>query len=156
MHRQKGLVPVGRLADGRPSVWLLHACLAHCSADFRRVVRGIYGAVGEHRRGGPGIGNCPTDACQERTSIAPGDVIAVLDNDVLHATLAAARAKAMARGNLQAAEATVKLRQNRFAKMQSLLDQEHASPEEVERAATDLEIAEAELTQARTITCPSA
>ena len=86
---------------------------------------------------------------REGQSLRTGEVIAVLDNGVLHAAMAAAQAKAAAHGSLDAATASLKLRRNRLQQMQALLQQEHASPEEVERAATDVEMAEAELTRAR-------
>lgn len=75
--------------------------------------------------------------------------IALLDNQVLYATLESARAKAASRGPVQAAEAAFRQRQSRLNHMRQLRQEGHGSPEEVERAESDAEIAKANLVSAR-------
>ncbi len=87
-------------------------------------------------------------------SVVDGDhvqrnqILCTLDAEVLHASLEAAKAKAEATGAMDAAAATVALRQTRFDNMSSLQRQGHASPEEVTRALADLSIAKANLASA--------
>ncbi len=75
--------------------------------------------------------------------------IALLDNQVLYATLESARAKAASKGPVQAAEAAFRQRQSRLNHMRQLRKEGHGSPEEVERAESDAEVAKANLVTAR-------
>jgi RND family efflux transporter MFP subunit len=88
-------------------------------------------------------------AVREGDPVAEGQVIASLDSQVLQASLATAKARAEAHGKLAAAEAASDLQQRRVRKFQSLRQQGHASPEELEQAETELAIAEANLVAAR-------
>ncbi len=88
-------------------------------------------------------------AVREGDRVSQGQVIASLDDEVLRASLAAAGAKARARGELAAAQAACDIRRRRVDKFRELRQQGHASPEEVEQAEADLAIAEANLISAQ-------
>lgn len=85
----------------------------------------------------------------EGDRVSAGQLIATLDTKILEASLASARAIAESRGSLASANATLNLRRIRHEKIKRLHDDGHASPEEAERAASDLAVAEAELISIR-------
>jgi RND family efflux transporter MFP subunit len=81
--------------------------------------------------------------------IGEGEVIAQLDDDVHQILVETAKAKTEAQGRLASAQAELKLRKYRLAKLAELIEQGHGRREEVERAAADAEIAEAQILDAK-------
>ena len=69
--------------------------------------------------------------------IGEGEVIAQLDDDVHQILVETAKAKTEAQGRLASAQAELKLRKYRLAKLAELIEQGHGRREEVERAAAD-------------------
>lgn len=80
--------------------------------------------------------------------VKKGDVVAQLDDDVHRLLVASAAAKMAAQGRLESAKAELKLRQYRLSKLRELIAKGHGRQEEVERAATDVEIAAAQVLDA--------
>lgn len=66
-----------------------------------------------------------------------------LDYDVIEAALRVADKQQQARGQLNSAEAEFRLRSDRLEKLETLLQNNHASREEVERATAEKDIAQA-------------
>jgi RND family efflux transporter MFP subunit len=89
----------------------------------------------------PGI--IATIDVREGDRVKPGQQLASLESDVLRISLQIAKTSRDARGRLTAAEAERELRRARLAKLEELRPRGHASGEEVERARTDLAVAEA-------------
>lgn len=86
---------------------------------------------------------------REGDRVATGDVLCKLDAAVLEATLASAQIKQGSQGKLQAAEATLKNKENTLKQMQILLTRQHASAKEVLQAELDFELAQANLQSAQ-------
>lgn len=85
---------------------------------------------------------------REGESVEEGQIVARLDDEVHQALLNIAAESMHAQGQLNSAEAEVKMRRRRLEKLEALREQGHARQEEVERARADLEIAEAQLLSA--------
>jgi RND family efflux transporter MFP subunit len=85
---------------------------------------------------------------REGDRVAPGQVLAVLDSDVLRAELAIARAQSEGRGEIEALSAELELRRRRTEKLERLAETGAARPDELERARADRRIAEANLLKA--------
>ncbi len=81
---------------------------------------------------------------REGDTVQQGDVLAVLDHEVLSALMAIAEQAMQSRGALDAARAEYGLKQRRLDKLEMLRSKGHARQEEVERARADLAIAEAQ------------
>lgn len=75
--------------------------------------------------------------------VKSGDVIAVMADDVLKASLEVARRSMNVEGTLQSAAADVNLRRTELAKLQQLRERDHASQQEVDRVQSELTVAEA-------------
>lgn len=86
---------------------------------------------------------------KEGDSVRQGQLLAMLDVDVLEAAKEIAKANKESLGRIKSATAAVKLKKERFQKIQELQAAGHAHPEEALRAETELDIAEAELLAAR-------
>jgi RND family efflux transporter MFP subunit len=86
---------------------------------------------------------------KEGDTVRQGQLLATLDTDVLEAALEIAKAGKESMGRIKSATAAVELKKERFQKLQELKEEGHAHPEEVLRAKTELEIAEAELLAAK-------
>ncbi|MFV2067563.1 MAG: efflux RND transporter periplasmic adaptor subunit, partial [Pirellulales bacterium] len=84
----------------------------------------------------------------EGDSVERGDVVAVLDQDVLDALLAIADQSMRAQGTLDSATAELALAQHRLKKLQLLRVQGNASQDEIERTRADVAIAEARVRSA--------
>lgn len=84
----------------------------------------------------------------EGMTVEKGQPLVQLDVDVQLAQLEIARAGKEARGQLDAARAEVKLRQQTLAALHRLRSEGHARQEEVDRAEADLAIARGQLTAA--------
>ncbi|MCA9008409.1 MAG: efflux RND transporter periplasmic adaptor subunit [Planctomycetaceae bacterium] len=79
---------------------------------------------------------------REGDVVKSGDVIAVMADDVLKASLEVARRSMNVEGTLQSAAADVNLRRSELAKLQDLRKRDHASQQEVDRVQTELIVAE--------------
>lgn len=82
---------------------------------------------------------------REGTLVQKGQVLGELDHSVLKISLEISRKSAEAVGARQAAAAQVRLRREMLRKLNSLRTSRAASQEEVDRAAAELEVAEANL-----------
>jgi RND family efflux transporter MFP subunit len=81
--------------------------------------------------------------------VEAGQVLATLDNEIFTAALAVARHEAESKAQLTTAQAQLRLRETRLEKLSQLFESGHAQAEEVERARTDLAIAEGAVLSAR-------
>ena len=77
--------------------------------------------------------------------VTQGDALATLETDLLQSLLTIAQKNKESRGRLMAAQAEVKLQEDRARQFAEVFATGHARPEEVRRAETDLEIARAHL-----------
>lgn len=80
---------------------------------------------------------------KEGDVVKSGDVVAVMSDEVLKASLEVARRSMNVEGTLQSAAADVALRQTELSKLRQLRERDHASQQEVDRVVTELTIAEA-------------
>jgi RND family efflux transporter MFP subunit len=80
---------------------------------------------------------------REGQTVKRGDLLATLDIDVLVATLNIAKERSRLTGRFDGANAELEMRRRRLAKLQQLLREGHATEGEVERAQTDVVIAQA-------------
>jgi RND family efflux transporter MFP subunit len=85
----------------------------------------------------------------EGDRVTKGQALATLDNDVLEVSREIATANVQARGKLDSAAAERELRKTRLERLEPLRAEGHASQEEIDRARTDLAVAEANLQAAR-------
>ena len=79
---------------------------------------------------------------KEGDVVKPGDVIALMADEVLKASLEVARRSMNVEGTLQSAAADVNLRRTESTKLQELRQRNHASQQEVDRVQSELTIAE--------------
>jgi RND family efflux transporter MFP subunit len=86
---------------------------------------------------------------REGDAVREGQLLATLDHDVMLALLAIAEQGMRATGALDAARAELRLRQSRLEKLEMLRSEGHARQEEVERARTDVAIAESQVRTAQ-------
>lgn len=80
---------------------------------------------------------------EEGDRVSKGQILANLDQEVLKASLAVARAGMEAKGQLQSAKAELRLKKVRLVRLTDLRKRDHASQEEVDRAQTEMEVSEA-------------
>jgi RND family efflux transporter MFP subunit len=85
----------------------------------------------------------------EGDRVTKGQALATLDNEVLEVSREIATATMQAKGKLDSAVAERDLRKTRLARLEPLRADGHASQEEIDRARTDLAVAEANLRAAR-------
>lgn len=97
----------------------------------------------------PEIGIIAQIDVKEGELVKAGQMLAKLNTDILEASLRIAEQTRDAVGEIKAAEADARLRQERLAKLQQLLESDHATPEEVLRARTESDVASARLIAAR-------
>ena len=88
-------------------------------------------------------------AVKQGDRIAAGDLVASLNTDVLRAQLDIARVRADLKGRINKARADVGQKRRRYGKLAGLHQNGHASPEEIDTAKSNLEIAEAGLLEAQ-------
>ena len=88
-------------------------------------------------------------AVKQGDRIAAGDLVASLNTDVLRAQLDIARVRADLKGRINKARADVAQKRRRYGKLAGLHQNGHASPEEIDTAKSNLEIAEAGLLEAQ-------
>ncbi len=86
---------------------------------------------------------------KEGDVVQKGDVIAVMDDKVLRATLDVARRSMDAKGLLASAQADLDMKQIELKKLIQLRDRNHASQQEVDRMETELKVAESRLLSVR-------
>jgi RND family efflux transporter MFP subunit len=86
---------------------------------------------------------------REGDRVTKGQTLAVLDCEVLVASKVIAEANVQAKGRLNSAQAEYGLRKMRLERLQPLLQQGHATQEEIDRAQTELAVAEANLLSAQ-------
>jgi RND family efflux transporter MFP subunit len=86
---------------------------------------------------------------REGDRVVKGQPLAMLDKEVLEVYKEIAEANTQAKGKLDSAEAERNLRKMRLERLEPLREQGHASQEEIDRARTELEVAEANLRSAR-------
>ena len=86
---------------------------------------------------------------REGDHVSKGQVLATLDNDVLTVTRDIAETTAKAQGKIDSAVAEVELHKTRLNSLTALAKEDHATHEEVDRARTELAVAEATLLVAR-------
>jgi RND family efflux transporter MFP subunit len=89
----------------------------------------------------PEPGNLDELLVAEGDRVREGDVIARLDNEVHFALLAIAKASMELEGKLKASRAELAMRDRRLKKFKELEPKGHVRPEEIDRAAADVEIA---------------
>ncbi len=83
----------------------------------------------------------------EGERVKQGQLLATLDLEVLETTLDVAKARARAAGAIHAARAEYQLAKTKADKLRTLRQQGHVSEAELERAETDLAVAEAKVLQ---------
>lgn len=86
---------------------------------------------------------------REGDEVAAGQPLARLNSEVHEALLTIAEHQMQSRGRLDAALAEAAMRKDRLAKLESLRAEGHARQEEVDRARTELAVAEANIRSAR-------
>ncbi len=79
----------------------------------------------------------------EGDRVTPGQVLGVLDDDILEATLAIAKKAKEAKGAIRSAQAEWDLKIDRLKRFEELRKKNHASAEEVQRAQMENDVAEA-------------
>ena len=82
---------------------------------------------------------------KEGDQIKAGGLLDNLNEEVLAASLAVAKETTESGGAIKSARAELQMQQERFGKLQGLFDRRHASQIELDRARTQLEIAEAKV-----------
>lgn len=86
---------------------------------------------------------------REGEVVAAGQPLVRLNSEIHHALLAIAEQNMQAVGRLDAAEADLRLRRERLNKLRALRQEGHARQEEVDRAAAEVAVAEANQRSAR-------
>jgi membrane fusion protein, multidrug efflux system len=86
---------------------------------------------------------------KEGDAVKQGQILAVLDMDVLEASRDIAKAGKEAMGRIKSAEALAILKKERYEKLKQIEKDGHAHPEEVLRAKTEWKIAKADLLTAK-------
>lgn len=86
---------------------------------------------------------------REGDVIQKGDVIAVLHDDVLRASLEVARRSMSVEGLLNSARADLEMKKSEHEKLLQLRNRNHASQQEVDRIVTELKVSEARLLSVR-------
>lgn len=77
--------------------------------------------------------------------VKQGDIIAVMDDDVLRASVEVARRSMSVEGLVKSAQADLDMKKAEHQKLVELRDRDHASQQEVDRVETEIRIAEARL-----------
>lgn len=86
---------------------------------------------------------------KEGDVVKTGDVIAVMNDEVLRASLDVARRSMTAEGAVKSAQADVNMKNAELEKLRQLRERNHASQQEVDRITTELQVAEARLQSVR-------
>lgn len=88
-------------------------------------------------------------AVQEGDRVEAGDEMAQLDTSVLQASLSIAKQRATMRGKLIAAQTELKIRKRQLGKLRMLRVDGHATQAEIDRAESDLSLAESDVMRAQ-------
>jgi RND family efflux transporter MFP subunit len=99
--------------------------------------------------GSPVIGVVEATSVERGQRVVAGQVLATLRSDVERESLALARVKAQAVGELRAAEAGAELARQKLARATHLADQQFISSQALEQARAEAMVAENRLAQAR-------
>lgn len=86
---------------------------------------------------------------REGDMVEAGNMIAMLDDDVLRASLEVARRSMSIEGTLKSAQADLDMKSTDLEKLTQLRDRNHASQQEVDRIQTELKVSEARLLSVR-------
>jgi RND family efflux transporter MFP subunit len=129
-----------------PGVFSVVCCLAAGLIGGPAAAAGIEGFTEPYREidvasAEPGI--LVSVDVSEGSEVREGQLLAQLDQELLRASLAIADKQKQLRGQLNSARAELEMRRERLEKLQELLRDNHASQEEVSRAAGETAIAEA-------------
>jgi RND family efflux transporter MFP subunit len=81
----------------------------------------------------------------EGAIVKQGDILAVMDDDILRASLEVARRSMNAEGLLKSAQADLDMKIQEKEKLKQLRERDHASQQEVDRIQTEIRVAEARL-----------
>ena len=81
----------------------------------------------------------------EGAIVRQGDILAVMDDDILRASLEVARRSMNTEGLLKSAQADLDMKIQEQEKLKQLRERDHASQQEVDRIQTEIRIAEARL-----------
>ncbi len=81
--------------------------------------------------------------------VRQGDILAILDDEVLQASLQVAKRSMSVEGMLKSAEADVVMKQRELEKLKELRGRDHASQQEVDRIETELKVADARVQSVR-------
>ncbi|MEP3479651.1 MAG: efflux RND transporter periplasmic adaptor subunit [Fuerstiella sp.] len=95
------------------------------------------------------MGTLKTIGIAEGDTVKAGQVIASLDDRVLQASLKVAATAAKAIGEVNAAEASLAIREIEYQKLTELFGRNHASQRELDRVQGDLKVAQARLNIAK-------
>jgi RND family efflux transporter MFP subunit len=93
----------------------------------------------------PEMGTLAELKVSEGDIVKQGDLLAVMDDDVLQASLAVARRTMSAEGMLKSAQADLNMKKVELEKLTQLRERNHASQQELSRIETELLVAEARL-----------
>ena len=93
----------------------------------------------------PEMGSIAQIMVKEGDSVTSGTVLAVLNDDVLQASLRVVQESSQVTGRLDSARAELAMYRQRFEKLKGLHARHHASQQELDRAQSQLEIAQAKL-----------
>lgn len=88
-------------------------------------------------------------AVQEGSRVSVGQTLAQLDTSVLEQTLEIARLRSRSVGGLKAAEAELELQSKYLGQLRTLREKGHATQRELDRAETDLKVAQARVVMAQ-------
>jgi RND family efflux transporter MFP subunit len=99
--------------------------------------------------GSASIGVIESTAVERGDLVRAGQVLASLRSDVERQSLAVAQSKAKAMGEQRAAEANAELARQKLARARDLADKEFISPQALEQARAEAQVAENRLAQAR-------
>lgn len=82
---------------------------------------------------------------KEGDRVQKDQILGTLDQKLLNATLEIAEKSRSAKGKINSAQADIRMKTDRAAKLAQLLTREHASQEEVDRSLVEKDVAEAQL-----------
>lgn len=147
--------PKPRTADARPSEPRVRVSdSTHVSAPSRSArSKGAIQAFTEPYRdisvAAAEMGTLSELRVHEGQVVHQGDILAILDDEVLQASLQVAKRSMSVEGMLKSAEADVVMKQRELEKLKELRGRDHASQQEVDRIETELKVADAHVQSVR-------
>lgn len=93
----------------------------------------------------PEMGTLAEIAVKDGDAVGAGQLLARLNDDVLTASLAVAKAGMLATGELKSAETQLRLKRVEFEKLTALFGRDHASQKELDRVTGEVQIAESRI-----------